>query len=78
MEITINFSEKSKKEDIISRIYIHWTAVSGFKAARVAQKGHFGLKCTTYFRLSAGSHSRHEENIILIKHIDEVFHEMYV
>jgi len=78
MEITINFSEKLKKEEITSRIYIHWTAVSVFKVARLAQESHLGMKCSAYFRLSAGSRRRHEENIILIKHIDEVFHKMYV
>ncbi|KAK2151529.1 hypothetical protein NP493_2608g00000 [Ridgeia piscesae] len=36
------------------RTYMHWTAVSGFKAARVAQQGQPSTRCISYFRLSAG------------------------
>ena len=36
------------------RTYIHWTAVSGFKAARVAQQGQLRTRGISYFRLSAG------------------------
>ena len=35
------------------RTYMHWTAVSGFKAARVAQQGQPSTRCISYFRLSA-------------------------
>ena len=37
-----------------TRTYMHWTAVSGFKAARVAQQGQLSTRGISYFRLSAG------------------------
>ena len=33
---------------------MHWTAVSGFKAASVAQHGQLSTRGIGYFRLSAG------------------------
>ena len=63
------------------RTYMHWTAVSGFKAARVAQQGQPSTRCISYFRLSAGCRqfrSWPQENIVLIRHLDKLLHDTYV
>ena len=66
---------------VSARTYMHWTAVSGFKAARVAQQGQPSTRCISYFRLSAGCRqfrSWPQENIVLIRHLDKLLHDTYV
>ena len=67
--------------NVSARTYMHWTAVSGFKAARVAQQGQPSTRCISYFRLSAGCRqfrSWPQENIVLIRHLDKLLHDTYV